>query len=72
METPVSACRNRLDHEINLIPPEYWAQLTQIVHVFRETLTLKTAQESLAQGWREAQGGEERPVEELWETIDAE
>jgi hypothetical protein len=71
MKTTVSASRDRLDYEIDLVPPEYWGQLTQIVQVFRESLTLKSAQESLAQGWQEAQRGEERPVEELWETIDA-
>jgi hypothetical protein len=29
--------------------------------------TLKSAEDSFRQGWQEAQGGETRPVSELWD-----
>lgn len=39
---------------------------------FRESVTLKPAEASFRQGWKEALAGETRPVSELWEGIDAE
>ena len=37
-----------------------------------ESVTLKPAEASLRQGWKEALAGETKPVSELWEGIDAE
>jgi hypothetical protein len=40
--------------------------------VFRESITLKSAEESFRQGWQEAMTGNTLPVSELWDGIDAE
>jgi hypothetical protein len=45
--------------------------LLLIVRVFRESVALKSAEDSFRQGWKEALAGETRPVSELWEGIEA-
>jgi len=49
----------------------YVIQLLEIVRLFRESVTLKPAEVSFRQGWKEMLAGETRPVSELWEGIDA-
>ena len=58
--------------EIEQTPPEYLPNLLQIVRLFRESVTLKSAKESFRQGWHEAMTGQTIPLSELWEGIDAE
>jgi hypothetical protein len=58
--------------EIRAMPQEYWPNLLQLIRVFRESVTLKSAEASFRQGWQEAMAGQTRPVAELWEGIDAE
>jgi hypothetical protein len=57
--------------EVDKIPEEYLPFLLEIMRAFRESITLKPAEESFRQGWREALRGETRPVSELWKDIDA-
>ena len=57
--------------EVEKIPAEYLPFLLEMMRAFRESITLKPAEESLRQGWQEALRGETRPVSELWEDIDA-
>ncbi len=57
--------------EVEKIPAEYLPFLLDMMRAFRKSITLKTAEESLRQGWQEALHGETRPVSELWEDIDA-
>ncbi len=57
--------------EVEKIPAEYLPFLLEIMRAFRESLTLKTAEESFRQGWQEALRGETRPVSELWEDMHA-
>jgi hypothetical protein len=57
--------------EVEKIPPEYLPFLLDIMRAFRESITLKPAQESFRQGWQEAMRGETQPVSELWKDIDA-
>jgi hypothetical protein len=57
--------------EVEKIPPEYLPFLLEIMRAFRESITLKPAEESFRQGWQEALRGETRPVSELWKDIDA-
>jgi hypothetical protein len=45
--------------------------LLQIVRLFRESVTLKPAEDSFRQGWKESMAGETLPVSELWNDIDA-
>jgi hypothetical protein len=58
--------------EIQQTPQEYLPSLLQIIRVFRESITLKSAEESFRQGWQEAMTGNTLPVSELWDGIDAE
>jgi hypothetical protein len=44
----------------------------QIVRLFRESATLKSAEESFRQGWHKAITGQTIPLAKLWDGIDAE
>ena len=72
MATSVLAYHEQLIEEINKTPTEHLPYLVQIIRIFRESLTLKPAEESFKQGWSEALRGETKPVADLWEGIDAE
>lgn len=61
----------RLAREIKSTPAEYLPNLLELVRLFRESVALKPAEASFRQGWKEARGGETRPVSRLWEGIDA-
>ena len=69
MVTQVSTYAEQLVREINEMPEEYLPILLEIVRLFRESVTLKPAEASFRQGWKEALAGEARPVSELWEGI---
>ncbi|MCB0208132.1 MAG: hypothetical protein KDJ52_02305 [Anaerolineae bacterium] len=58
--------------EIKATPDEYLPSLLHIIRIFRESITLKSADESFKQGWQEAMTGETMPIDELWTGIDAE
>ena len=58
--------------EVQQMPQEYLPSLLQIIRIFRESVTLKSAEESFRQGWEEAMTGNTIPVSELWDGIDAE
>ncbi len=72
MAIQVSAYTEQLVHEIEGTPEEYLPILLEIVRLFRESVTLKSAEASFRQGWKEMLVGETRPVSELWEGIGAE
>lgn len=72
MSAKISVYEKQLIREIKGTPEEYLPHLLQIVRLFRESVTLKPADASFRQGWREALSGETRPISELWENIDAE
>jgi len=57
--------------EVEKIPPEYLPFLLDMLRAFRESITLKPADERFRHGWQEALRGETRPVSELWQDIDA-
>ena len=61
----------RIQDEIKQVPEEYLPALWEIVHAFREGVSLKSAEVSLEQGWREAQQGETQPIDTLWEGIES-
>lgn len=61
---------DRLASEIQKVPEEYLPALLNIVHSFRESVSLPTAAESFEQGWKEAMAGETHPIETLWDGID--
>ena len=72
MAGKISAYQEQFADEIKQIPEEYLPSLVQIVRIFRESVSLRPAQDSFRQGWKEALAGETRPVSELWDGIDAE
>ncbi|MDZ7290619.1 MAG: hypothetical protein ONB44_03020 [candidate division KSB1 bacterium] len=72
MSLHLSTYEKQLLREIKETPKEYLPNLLLIVRVFRESVALKSAEDSFRQGWKEALAGETRPVSELWEGIDAE
>lgn len=58
--------------EVHQVPQEYLPSLLQIIRLFRESVTLKTAEESFQQGWQDVITGNTIPVSQLWDGIDAE
>lgn len=65
MATQASPYAERLIREIKEMPEEYLPILLEIVRLFRESVTLKPAEDSFRQGWKEVLAGETRPVSEL-------
>ena len=72
MATNILNCHEQVLEEIDKTPVEHLPNLLQMIRIFRESITLKSAEESFKQGWSEAIKGETRPVSELWDGIDAE
>ncbi|HEY9153324.1 MAG TPA: hypothetical protein VIN60_10595 [Anaerolineales bacterium] len=71
MNTYPSAYTKKINKEIRETPKEYLPPLLAMVRLFRESVTLKPADESFLQGWKEALNNEVLPVEHLWEGIDS-
>jgi N-formylglutamate amidohydrolase len=61
----------QLNAEIQRVPSEYLPALLTIVHSFRESVSLPTAAESFEEGWKDVMTGNTRPIETLWDGIDA-
>jgi hypothetical protein len=61
----------QITHEIEQMPDEYLPMLLQVILLFRQTVTLKPAEESFRQGWREAMREETMPLSDLWVGLDA-
>ena len=71
MTTKLITYEKQLAYEIEKLPGEYLPNLLQIVRLFRDSVTLKPAEDSFRQGWKESMAGETLPVSELWNGIDA-
>jgi hypothetical protein len=72
MASTKSAFRKQVVAEVDAVPEEYLPLLLQMIRTYRESVDLKPAAESFAQGWQEAQAGATTPVQHLWEGIHAE
>jgi len=70
MATKLITYEEQLAYEIEKLPGEYLPNLLQIVRLFRDSVTLKPAEDSFRQGWKESMAGETLPVSELWNGID--
>jgi len=55
--------------EIQQTPQEFYPGLLQLIRLFREGLTLHSAEESFRLGWKEAMSHETLPIDSLWEGI---
>ena len=51
--------------EIEATPSEYLPTLLNMIRLFRESVTLKPAEDSFRQGWKEVMAEETMPVEIL-------
>jgi hypothetical protein len=56
----------QISQEIELTPKEYLPMLLEIIRLFRQTVTLRSAEDSFRQGWQEAMHGETLPISDLW------
>jgi hypothetical protein len=63
---------NLLIQEIEATPDEHLPNLLKNIRLFRESITLKPAESSFRQGWKEAMRGETLPIDDLWTGIDDE
>ncbi|MBP1467386.1 hypothetical protein EYB53_016860 [Candidatus Chloroploca sp. M-50] len=70
MPTPATVYRDKVLREVQTLPEEYLPYLLQLIQTFRESVMLKPASASFAQGWHEAQTGDITPVADLWDGID--
>ncbi|RJP35995.1 MAG: hypothetical protein C4548_16580 [Desulfobacteraceae bacterium] len=71
MNTCQTTYTEKIRQEIKQTPEEYLPILLEMIHLFRQSIALKPADESFRQGWTEAMEGDTRPVPELWTGIDA-
>ena len=58
--------------EVRQVPQEHLPSLLQIIRLFRESVTLKTAEDSFEQGWNDVMTGNTIPISQLWDGIDVE
>ncbi len=70
MQASSKIYRDQVMQEIDALPEEYWPFLLQMIRAFRESVTLKSAEDSFRQGWNEAQSGLTFPIGSLWDGID--
>lgn len=64
-----TAVSEQLMQEIEQIPPEYLPHLLQLLHLFRQSVTLKPTEASFRQEWQEARTGETLQISHLREGI---
>jgi len=72
MSALLSEKQRQLLAELEGLPEEYFPLLLQMIRTYRESVLLKPLADSFRRGWEEAQGGETRPIDRLWEGIDVE
>jgi hypothetical protein len=67
----VSSYSEKINQEIRAVPEEYLPALLAIIRLFRDSVTLKPADESFLQGWKETLNNDVLPIERLWDGINA-
>ncbi len=72
MATNITKYREQVLEEIEKTPLEYLPALLRLIRIFRESVTLKSAEDSFKQGWKEAIAGDTEPISKLWEGLDSE
>ncbi len=71
MTTYQATYTDRIHQEVAQTPDEYLPLLLEMIHLFRQSIALKPAEESFRQGWQEALRGETLPIAELWTGIES-
>ncbi|MDD5214909.1 MAG: hypothetical protein PHQ03_05150 [Methylococcales bacterium] len=56
--------------ELAQTPNEYLPALLNIIHNFRESICLNSAEESFAAGWADLKAGRYESIDTLWDNID--
>ncbi len=54
MTTYHATYTDRIRQEVAQMPDEYLPLLLEMIHLFRQSIALKPAEESFRQGWQEA------------------
>ena len=70
MKNTEAQIQNRLKQEIGKIPPEHLPALLTIIHSFRESVALDSAEGSFEKGWKEARNGDYQPLDNLWKGLE--
>ena len=65
--TTIHEFRRQILAELDAVPEEFHTLILQMIRTYRESVALKPAADSFAQGWREARSGQVRPIKQLWE-----
>ena len=60
----------QIQNELKQTPSEYLPALLNIIHTFRESVYMNSAEDSFRIGWREIQNGQYEPISRLWDGID--
>lgn len=68
--TRQDAYLDQIQQELKLTPVEYLPALLNIVHTFRESVSMNSAEESFRTGWQEIKKGDYEPISQLWDGID--
>jgi hypothetical protein len=71
MESYQVSYMEQINQEVRQTPDEYLPMLLGLVRLFRQGISLKSAEDSFKQGWQEAKRGDTLPVADLWAGIDA-
>jgi hypothetical protein len=59
----------QIQQELIKTPAEYLPALLKIIHAFRESICMNSAEESFKTGWSEIQKGQYEPINKLWDGI---
>lgn len=71
MDAYPSTYSRRINKEIRETPEEHLPVLSAMIRLYRASVTLKSADESFLQGWKETLNNEVLPIEHLWYGINA-
>ncbi|PJE80514.1 hypothetical protein CI610_00482 [invertebrate metagenome] len=62
--------QEKLLNEIKQVPFEHLPALLTIVHSFRESVALDSAENSFEKGWKEVNEEDCKPIDDLWKGLD--
>jgi hypothetical protein len=60
----------QIELELKQTPSEYLPALLNIIHTFRESVCMNSAEDSFKVGWHEIQNGQYQPINTLWDGVD--
>ena len=61
--------QKKLLSEIQQVPSEHLPALLTIVHSFRESVALNSAETSFEKGWKEVTEDDYKPIGDLWKGL---